>query len=84
MMFKRVREVSIDLGNIALKGAMIKDDGNVVLKTIPNKISTDTSIPPDDSDIKVTITATDWHEVSKKYDYENKNDIPLLNYIHDY
>ena len=40
-MFKRVREVSIDLGNIALKGAMIKDDGNVVLKTIPNKISTD-------------------------------------------
>ena len=49
-----------------------------------NKISTDTSIPPDDSDIKVTITATDWHEVSKKYAYEHKNDIPLLNFIHDY
>ena len=49
-----------------------------------NKISTDTSIPPDDSDIKVTITATDWHEVSKKYAYEHKNDIPLLKFIHDY
>lgn len=45
----KIRELGLDLGNIVIKGAMLDDNGELVLKKIPNKVTTDKRIMSSDA-----------------------------------
>ncbi len=75
-MIVRARELAIDLGNIAIKAAMIGDRGELVLKKIPNKVSTDKRMMSSDA-VRLEkdgqllfVGAGKLNNSSKKYDRE--------------
>lgn len=49
MIVRATTEIAVDLGNIAIKGAMLDNNGALVLKKIPNKVTTDKRIMSSDA-----------------------------------